>query len=209
MYGLSHILNANPSIKVPKLLLHDPSSVVLIQSDLGNHPLLDKFLSSPTTSPKLASRAGSSLGQFLAQLHHAYDEKPGPSVYDPTTSALVASFRNDGAECVIEGVIGNVTQFMKDAAVPDYDVLGQRALSHWKQRKRTAFGQGDIWFGTIIVDVGEGTVGICDWEFAGPNHPAGDIAQLGAFSLFVLLLPSVWDVLGTQGHIYTSSRCHQ
>jgi len=115
-------------------------------------------------------------------------------VYD-SGSELTTSFRNDDAEKVIEMVIGNVMRFMMDADVQDYELLGQRALDHWRRRTKTAFGHGDIWFATMIVDPRGGyggcdngpVIGICDWEFAGPSHPAADIAQLGVFYMSLLL----------------------
>ena len=41
---------------------------------------------------------------------------------------------------------------------------------------------------TIIVGIEDGKIEvvICDWEFAGFNHPAGDIAQLGQGAQFFL-----------------------
>lgn len=94
---------------------------------------------------------------------------------------LRESFKNEDGEALLCQVIANTNNYMKDAGVEDCEMLGQRALNNWKTRQKIAFEQGDIWFGTILVDVQEGKVelGICDWEFAGFNHPAADIAQLG------------------------------
>ena len=105
--------------------------------------------------------------------------------------SLVTGFKNDDAERVIEAIINHVVMNMKDAEVLDYEILGALALDHWKTRTKSAFSQGDLWFGTLLVQRSGGHqdymdtigVGICDWEFAGPNHPAADIAQLGASRL--------------------------
>ncbi|TFY70468.1 hypothetical protein EVG20_g2535 [Dentipellis fragilis] len=181
---LSDVLTRNPSIDVPLLLHHDEAQHVLIQSDLGSHMTLDKFLACPSTTAESAAVAGRHLGQFLADLHHAYDSDSNALA---PGSDLHASLANEDAETVMQGVIANATRFMKAAGVSDYEELGERALQHWMGRKKTAFSQGDIWFGTIMVDPSAGwdsdapALKICDWEFAGPNEPAADIAQLGAY----------------------------
>lgn len=91
------------------------------------------------------------------------------------------TFRNEDGEAILCEVIANTKNYMKDAGVNDFEILGERALNNWNKRQKTAFGQGDIWFGTVLVSAQGGKVqlGICDWEFTGFNHPAGDIAQLG------------------------------
>lgn len=73
---------------------------------------------------------------------------------------------------------------MDEVGLPDFDVLGKRALDHWDTRERVVFSQGDLWFGTLLVDLectmqADPIVGICDWEFAGYSDHAADIAQLG------------------------------
>ena len=103
-----------------------------------------------------------------------------------TKEELRPRFANDEGEAVLCKVIASVCDYMKDAEIEDYVLLAKRAWDNWTGRERTIFGQGDIWFGTVLVGVEDGTVevGICDWEFAGFNHPAGDIAQLGHNTCF-------------------------
>jgi aminoglycoside phosphotransferase (APT) family kinase protein len=170
------VLHSNLSIRIPHLLHHDLTKHVLIQSDLGNIPELYKFLTSPDTTPALASSAGAALGRFLKDLHGAFYHAS-----ETTKEELRHRFANDEGEAVLCKVIASVLGYMKDAGVEDYVLLEKRAQDNWTGRERTVFGQGDIWFGTVLVGVEDGTVevGICDWEFAGFNHPAGDIAQLG------------------------------
>ncbi|KAI0064760.1 hypothetical protein BV25DRAFT_1913939 [Artomyces pyxidatus] len=177
------------NVEVPQLVHHDEGDHVLIQSDLGAHPTLNEFLSSTSTTSARAASAGKSLGKFLGSIH-AFSP-------DPT---LAKTFINEDGENVMYTVIENVSGFLRDAGAPDYASLAKIALEHWKARKRTAFSQGDIWFGTVLVDdnpessLDDGQRGtlddgqqtapavkICDWEFAGPNDPAADIAQLGAY----------------------------
>jgi hypothetical protein len=138
--------------------------------------LLDTFLTSPNTTSAIAASAGTTLGHFLKDLHAAFDDAPVS-----ITEELRSTFANTEGEALLCEIIGNTVAFMRDAGVEDYVTLGRRALDNWMGRERTAFGQGDIWFGTLLVGVknGEVEVGICDWEFAGFNHPAGDIGQLG------------------------------
>jgi thiamine kinase-like enzyme len=100
------------------------------------------------------------------------------------------TFRNDDVDRVIETIVDKATGHMRDAGISDSEILRRRALDHWNTRKKTAFAQGDIWFATLLIndrgstkgdeEGGIPTIGICDWEFAGPNHPAADIAQLGS-----------------------------
>lgn len=120
------------------------------------------------------------IGQFLADMHD-------PSVVSPV---YTETFRNEIGESTMEACIGQVRTFLQDSGISDYHSLAGKALHHWRTREKTVFAQGDIWFGTLLVDtqtmirtrgdeVPSVTVGICDWEWAGPNDPAADIAQLG------------------------------
>ncbi|KAF9468057.1 kinase-like domain-containing protein [Collybia nuda] len=196
-FGLREVLIKNPNIIVPRILLEDTTHNVIIQSDLGNYPNLHEVLVSPDITLSLAVELGQTIGHFLANLHDVS--------HFSHNSPVVKTFMNIDAERVIQSNIGLATQCMKDAGIVDYEVLGKLALDHWNNRDKTAFGQGDIWFGTLLVnlysrrpsdlDATVATVGICDWEFAGPNHPAADIAQLGLlfffeFDLFDIILPS-------------------
>ncbi|GLB40388.1 hypothetical protein LshimejAT787_0802590 [Lyophyllum shimeji] len=197
--GLGQILSQNALIAIPKLVLHDNAYNVLIQSDLGPHSNLYEVLVSSDTSPRLASHLGKTIGLFLANLHDAFSKT---SDTDKQFSDLVAAFANEDAERVMLSVIGQATSFMRDAEVPDYEALGKLAASHWSSRDKRVFSQGDLWFGTLLVrgiahdqspdtveHLPDVTIGICDWEFAGPNHPAADIAQLGAYLHMLSLSP--------------------
>ncbi|KAF8968158.1 kinase-like domain-containing protein [Flammula alnicola] len=160
--GLHGILVRNPGIRVPKLLHHDEASNILVQSDLGSLPDLYEVLTSSSTPTSTAAELGK----------------------------VVERFKNLDAERVMQSIIAQVARFMQDAGIPDCHSLSKIAVDHWTTRRKTAFGQGDLWFGTLLVDTnpllpGLGpdkspiAVGVCDWEFAGPNDPAADIAQLG------------------------------
>jgi hypothetical protein len=189
---LSPVLHSNPSIHVPYFLHHDLTKQVLIQSDLGKHSELNKFLTSTNTTPALASSAGASLGCFLKDMHGAFDDAS-----DVIREGLCRTFANDEGEAVLCKTIAGMLDYMKDAGVEDYVLLEKRAQDNWTRRRRTVFGQGDIWFGTVLVDVkdGEVEVGICDWEFAGFNHPAGDISQLGQDAYFCVTKQAVTDII--------------
>lgn len=172
--GLHTALAQNPCIRVPQMLLHDPSSSILIQSDLGVVPDFYTILTDATTSVSVSANLGQVIGQFLADMHSC----------TPVIQSDVEKFCNTDAERVIEATITQATAFMQDAGVTDFRSLGQLALDHWISRKKTAFAQGDLWFGTLLVDLKQirgdkVVVGVCDWEFAGPNDPAADLAQLG------------------------------
>jgi thiamine kinase-like enzyme len=170
-------------VSVPVLIAHSPSQNVLIESDLGDLPTVDKFLLSPLTTLEQATRAGDLLARYLVELHRAVcftSEDPSGA-----SSQLEQSLSNSYIEPTMVGVIDQTKNYMMRAGVPDYEVLGRRAREHWINRKKSVFGQGDIWYGTVLVDVsGDGhlKIGVCDWELAGPNHPAGDIAQFGQFT---------------------------
>jgi len=131
----------------------------------------------------MASKLGSIVGHFLASMHDICLSSP------ESLDTLVTGFKNDDAERLMEGTINHAVMSMKDAEVLDYEILGDLALDHWKTRTKSAFSQGDLWFGALLVQGSRGyqnspvdaiSIGICDWEFAGPNHPVADIAQLGA-----------------------------
>jgi hypothetical protein len=53
----------------------------------------------------------------------------------------------------MEATIAQAITFMQDAGVTDSRSLGQLALDHWISRKKTVFSQGDLWFGTLLVDL--------------------------------------------------------
>lgn len=189
------MLQKNPLIKVPNLLLEDKSAGIIVQSDLGSHPTLEHVLASPTTTTQLASVLGASIGKFESDLHSALrfptddaSESDSPNPQSKSLIALRDKFLNPDSSRIIADIIVSVKGYMKDAGVHDYEVLGDRAFEHWDTRKKTVFGQGDMWYGTLLVDVGKQqedgrqvtpAIGICDWEFAGPNDPACDIGQLG------------------------------
>lgn len=124
-----------------------------------------------------ASKLGRIIGNFLADMHNSVVVSP----------SLIQKFHNEDAERLIEAIITQTTSLMTDADVSDACSLGHMALDHWRTRRKTAFSQGDIWFGTLLVDIRSGDkeaepfVGICDWEFAGPNDPAADLAQFGSY----------------------------
>ncbi|KIM39816.1 hypothetical protein M413DRAFT_28997 [Hebeloma cylindrosporum] len=177
--GLHTTLAQNPCIRVPQMLHHDRSSSILIQSDLGAVPNLYNILTDPTTSVSIAADLGHVIGQFLVDMHGC----------TPVTQSDIEKFQNADAERVMEATIAQAIIFMRDAGVTDFRSLGQLALDHWISRKKTAFAQGDLWFGTLLVEINKTrnndrdsvVVGICDWEFAGPNDSAADLAQLGCY----------------------------
>lgn len=180
--SLQTVLVTNPLVRIPRMLKHDNQCGILVQSDLGPHPNLYEVLTSPHTFTTTASSLGSILGHFLADMHNS-----------PVLSPLnIKTFYNEDSERVIVDVISRVASYMKDAGVADWQILEESASNHWRNRKKVAFSQGDLWFGTVLVDDNFGSsnldkieaprspvIGICDWEFAGPNDPAADIAQLG------------------------------
>jgi aminoglycoside phosphotransferase (APT) family kinase protein len=161
------------------MLLHDESSSILVQSDLGVLPNLYHILTDTTTSVSLSAEVGHVVGQFLANMHCS----------TPVKHSDIEDFCNTDAERLMHAIIAQATTFMQDAGVTDFRSLGQLALDHWISRKKTVFAQGDLWFGTLLVDVNpiggdkpvSVVVGVCDWEFAGPNDPSADLAQLGCY----------------------------
>lgn len=174
--SLQNTLSSNPRIRIPELLFRDPTTSIIVQSDLGSLPTIYDILKSPGISLTTASKLGHIIGHFLADVHNS-------TVVSPF---ILQRFHNADAERVMEAVITQTTRFMEDAELPDARFLGNMALDHWRTRKKTVFSQGDLWFGTLLVDLHKDNqeadpfVGICDWEFAGPNDPAADIAQLGS-----------------------------
>ncbi|KAF9565277.1 hypothetical protein CPC08DRAFT_704805 [Agrocybe pediades] len=177
--NLQVILARNPLIRIPRLLTHDVGDGILVQSDLGSHPNLYEALTSSHMSLFMASRLGATLGHFLADLHS----------FAMISPEAIRRFHNGDAKRVIEGVIGQATSFMRDAGVDDFQVLGDWALKHWRNREKNAFSQDVNARLHTDESVKSPIIGICDWEFAGPNHPAADIAQLGCYLHLLSLSP--------------------
>ncbi|KDQ55416.1 hypothetical protein JAAARDRAFT_195794 [Jaapia argillacea MUCL 33604] len=202
-FGLAHVLHAHPNVCIPRLIHHNEPKHLLIQSDLGRQSRnLDKYLLDQSTLPSSAASVGSGLVRFLVDMHHAYDSDP--SMLLPG-SEISLTFRNSQSERLVHDLVSHTNEHLKTAGVTDYDLLSQRALDHWDNRRRCVFGQGDVWFGTILVGsdglVNAPSVGICDWEFAGPSHPAIDVAQLG---LSVRLPFTGVPLIDQQGHTSSS-----
>ncbi|TFK75226.1 hypothetical protein BDN72DRAFT_892567 [Pluteus cervinus] len=177
--SVSDLFKRNPNIRAPKLVHHDPFSHVLMQSDLGSHPNLYDILTSPTTTTVVASRLGRIVGNFLVDLGESLQ-----GLAPQELQALQARFQNDNSDQLLNDIIVQATDLLKEAEIPDASVLRRRVLEHSYRDQRAAFGQGDIWFGTILVELraeGNPIVGLCDWEFAGPTGFANDVAQLGAY----------------------------
>ena len=64
-----------------------------------------------------------------------------------------------------------------------------------ERKQHSNFAQGDLWFATLLVDLKVNKtisviVGVYDWEFAGPNDPAANLAQLGG-SHNVFIFPNL------------------
>lgn len=171
--------SAGQDVSSPVLFEHIPSQNVLMVSDLGKLPTVDKFLLSSQTTLKQATRAGDLLAKYLLELYRCVRFTADPT---PAASMLQKSLDNLYVEPMMLSSIDNAEEYMKLAGIWDYEVLGRRARDHWTNRSRTVLGHGDLCRGTVLVDTTNPSalsLGICDWEFTGPNHPAADIAQLG------------------------------
>lgn len=175
------VLEQNQCISIPRLLLHDNINNVIIQTDLGNLRNLYDVLISPEITISFALQLGQILGRFLAQMHDTHTHMDTGSFHN-----LIAEFQHADAERVLEDTIVQVAENMNAADIRDHNQLKIQALKNWRTRKKTAFSHGDLWFGSLLVKYPTSEnhrlrIGLCDWEFAGPNHPAADIAQLGAY----------------------------
>jgi hypothetical protein len=137
-FSLCDVLVKNPNIEILKILLEDTANSIIIQSDLGDHLTLYEILVSPDTPLSLASELGKTIGHLLANLHDAIyfsRDSFGPSL------DMIKMFTNADTERVMQYIIGQVTTFMQDAGVADYEALGRLALDHWNSREKTAFCQ--------------------------------------------------------------------
>ena len=184
-------------VLVPELIHHALSPNLLVKTDLGDHPSMDRFIFSPLFTQLRAKRLGLLLGEFLGKLHSAVrfvgEDQPKPTV------RLRRLLINSYMEPTLQGVLGATGTYLRMAGVEDHEDLLKMASEMWLGREKSAFCKGNISFGTLQVvskDSDEEVEGdqtrviICDWEFAGPGHPAVDLAQMGSY-LFLLLFPSL------------------
>lgn len=147
---------------------------------------MDQFIFSPSFTHPRAKRLGRLLGDFLGRLHSAvsFVEKDQPK----ETVRLRRSLINSYVEPVIQSVLGTTGAYLRMADVEDHEDLLRVAGERWLGREKSAFCKGNMCFGTLQVvskdsdeDLEEDQVKVvlCDWEIAGPSHPAGDLAQMG------------------------------
>jgi len=182
-------------VLIPELIHHALSPNLLVKTDLGEYPSMDRFISSPSFTHPRGKILGLSLGDFLGKLHSAVsfvgENQPKP------TARLRRLLINSYTEPTIQAVLGTTGAYLRMAGVKDHENLLKMASERWLGREKSAFCKGNISFGTLQViskDSDEDPeddqikVILCDWEFAGPNHPAVDLAQMGVYPFF--LLPS-------------------
>ena len=178
-------------VLIPELIHHALSPNLLVKTDLGDHPSMDRFMFSPSFTHPRAERLGLSLGEFLGKLHSAVkfvgEDQPKP------TARLRRLLINSYMEPTLQGVLGATGAYLRMAGVEDHEDLLGMASERWLGSEKSAFCKGNISFGTLLVvskDSDEGLEGdqtkviLCDWEFAGPGHPAVDLAQMGVYLFF-------------------------
>ncbi|KAF9647875.1 hypothetical protein BDM02DRAFT_3129457 [Thelephora ganbajun] len=183
-------------VLIPELIHHALSQNLLIKTDLGEHPSLDRFILSPSFTYLRARRLGPLLGNFLGRLHSAVSfvrEKQSKS-----TVRLRRLLINSYMEPTLQSVLGATGVYLRMAGVEDYESLLEMASERWLKREKSAFCKGNLSFGTLQVvskdsdnelEDDRTKIILCDWEFAGPGHPAGDLAQMGAYLHLASLSP--------------------
>ena len=182
-------------VLIPESIHHALPPNLLIKTDLGKHPSMDRFIFSSSFTYSRAKRLGHLLGDFLGRLHSAVsfvgENQPKPTV------RLRRSLINSYVETTIQSVLGTIGVYLRMAGVEDHEGLLNVASERWLGREKSVFCKGNVTFGTLKVvskdssedlDLEDDQVKVilCDWEFAGPGHPAGDIAQIGVCILFLL-----------------------
>jgi len=179
-------------VLIPELIRHVLSPTLLVKTDLGEHPSMDRFISSPLFTSPRAKRLGLLLGDFLGRLHSAVSFV-GEDQSKPT-ARLRRLLINSYMEPTLQSVLGTTGAYLRMAGVEDHEDLLNLATERWLGREKSAFCKGNISFGTLQVvskDSDEDLIKVmlCDWEFAGPSHPAVDLAQMGVYLFLLLSFP--------------------
>lgn len=181
-------------VLIPELIHHALSPNLLVKTDLGEHPSMDQFIYSPSFTLPRAERLGLLLGEFLGKLHSAVkfvgEDQPKPTVR--LRRLLINSYMEPTLQCVL----GATGAYLRMAGVEDHEDLLKMASEKWSGCEKSAFCKGNMSFGTFQVvsddsDEDQTKVVLCDWEFAGPGHPAVDLAQMGAYLFFLAPSPGI------------------
>ena len=175
-------------VLIPELIHHALSPNLLIKTDLGEYPSMDRFISSSSFTHSQAKRLGLLLGDFLGKLHSAVmfvgENQPKPTV------RLRRLLINSYMEPTLQAVLMTTGAYLRMAGVEDHEILLKMASERWLGCEKSAFCKGNISFGTLQVvskdsdadlEGDQTKVVLCDWEFAGPGHPAADLAQMGVY----------------------------
>lgn len=141
-------------------------------TDLGNNLItIDQWLKLDTLSNETVESVGERLGRVLATLH--------AEIMNPR---LLAEFENKGIadmlkKEVVVPTIKNLESLTDAGEVQKIMRVLMEELDSLP--KNTVFSIGDLWTGSIILDISGQSLAIVDWEFAGAGRALQDVVQLG------------------------------
>jgi 5-methylthioribose kinase len=161
------------AVRVPRLYDVDEGAFVVVMEDLGDRPALGEWLrrADAETVRSAAPAYGADLGAFIGRLHAATNDRP----------AHATVFNNRPMQETRQAVqYGAVGDLLARGGVPDAEALGARAEALGKDLldPGRCLTMGDLWPSSVLV--GEGGLGLIDWELAHYGRPLQDVAHWAA-----------------------------
>jgi Phosphotransferase enzyme family len=196
--ALQHMVQ-DVNVTVPRLLLHDAASHVLIIEDMGNVKPLEQWMLdwSPTLAPSrdevelvmMAKSIGKRTGQFFANLHS--QTTLDLVLHSSSISNLTNSFAFDVVvDNCIKPIGDKLLQYLPNPNAPpsheaDYaENLFKRVLDNFVTPTPPAeqsFVLGDFYPGSILLPNdanSDSPIAVIDWEFSGLGKgPHADMSQ--------------------------------
>ena len=160
-------------VVVPQVIHFDEGEKVLWMEDLGNQKTLEDYL-----QPEY-SDLGSRIGSIMAAIHLTTLPLPKSLPTEPPAGPNAILEHEERMRKLLETET-DVDDLMDRLRMRDAPIIG---LPHRDAPEdEVCFGSGDIWpTSFLLMDVSDGLrLGIIDWEFWGPMHPAAEIATLVA-----------------------------
>jgi aminoglycoside phosphotransferase (APT) family kinase protein len=161
------------AVRVPRLRDVDEEAFVVVMEDLGDRPSLGDWLrrADEETLRTAVPAFGADLGAFIGRLHAATHDRP----------AYATVFDNRPMQETRQAVqYGAVADLLARGGVSDAEALGGRAeaLGEALLDPGRCLTMGDLWPSSVLV--GEGGLGLIDWELAHYGRPLQDVAHWAA-----------------------------
>ncbi|ORX38188.1 kinase-like domain-containing protein [Kockovaella imperatae] len=160
-------------VSVPSLVHFDESNNVLWMEDFGPRSTMESGLE------KLSTDVSSRLGKALAGLHIATMPMNKHLTVEPMAGPLALAEHEARMRNILKDEL-DVDGLMESLCMKHSPIIG---LPHGDVRDdELCLGLGDIWPSSVLLldDSSSPRLGIIDWEFFGPLHPASELATVTA-----------------------------